>query len=100
MITAVLLLQVATAAAPRPVSKCAMLSDSVVATADSMPNRAVGFARTLGPECRNDFRALFRAAPALNHGASFKASQPNYARIAPPHSLPNPPTHLNPPAPA
>ena len=79
MTPAVLLLQLATAAAPRPASKCAMLSDSVVATADSMPNRAVGFARTLGRECRNDFGALFRAGRALNHGASFKGSQRNYA---------------------
>src|SRR5258708_12182933 len=79
MIPAVLLLQVATAAAPRPASRCAMLSDSVVATADSVPNRAVGFARTIGRECRNDFGALFRAGRALNRGASFKGSQRNYA---------------------
>ena len=58
MISAVLLLQLAASAAPRPVSKCAMLSDSVAATADSAPNRAVSFARSLNRTCRDDFAAL------------------------------------------
>lgn len=74
-----LVLQLATSAAPRVVSKCAMLSDSVVATVDSAPNRALGFARTLNRECRNNFAALFRAGRALSRSASFRGSQRNYA---------------------
>src|SRR5437660_6360138 len=79
MLPAALLLQPATAAAPRPLSKCAMLGDSVVATADSAPNRAVGFARPMNRACRNDFGALFRAGRALSHSASFKGTQRNYS---------------------
>src|ERR1041384_7368210 len=77
MIPAVLLLQLATSAAPRPVSKCAALSDSVVANA-AMSSRVTGFARSLNRECRNDFAALFRAGRALSHSASFKGTQRNY----------------------
>jgi tetratricopeptide (TPR) repeat protein len=78
MIPAVLLLQLATSAAPRPTTRCATLSDSVVATA-AMPSRATGFARSMNRECRNDFAALFRAGRALSHSASFKGTQRNYS---------------------
>src|SRR5258708_30413142 len=77
MIPAVLLLQLATSAAPRPTTKCATLSDSVVANA-AVPSRATGFARSMNRECRNDFAALFRAGRALSHSASFKGTQRNY----------------------
>src|SRR5258708_37540913 len=93
MIPAALLLQVATAAAPRPASKCAMLSDSVVATADSVPNRAVGFARTIGRACRNDFGALFRPRRAPHPRARLHPPPPHRA---PPPPAPRP---LRPPPP-
>jgi hypothetical protein len=96
MIPAVLLLQLAASATPRPVSKCATLSDSVVATVDSTPNRALGFARTMNRECRDDFGALFRAGRALNRSASFKGSQKNYALRDQAHRLLDRATALHP----
>jgi hypothetical protein len=96
MIPAVLLLQLAASAAPRPVSKCAMLSDSVAATADSAPNRAVGFARSLNRLCRDDFAALFRAGRAMAHAATFKSSQRNFALRDQAHRLLDRATTLHP----
>ena len=78
MIPAVLLLQLATSAAPRPISKCAMLSDSVAAAVDTAPNRAAGFARTMNHECGNDFQALFHAGRAISRAARFKGTHRNY----------------------
>ncbi len=78
MTPAVLLLQLATSAAPRPLSKCALLSDSVAATADSAPTRAAGFARSMNHQCGNDFEALFHAGRAINRAATFKGTRRNY----------------------
>ncbi|HET9651403.1 MAG TPA: hypothetical protein VFP36_04405, partial [Usitatibacter sp.] len=69
MLPAVLLLQLAAPAAPRPLSKCATLSDSVAATVDTAPNRAAGFARAMNRQCGNDFQALFHAGRAINRAA-------------------------------
>ncbi|HZH41991.1 MAG TPA: hypothetical protein VFD85_13325 [Gemmatimonadales bacterium] len=72
-----LALQTVVAAVPAP-SKCDRLADSVVATADSFPDRAVNFARDVAGDCRDDFDALFRAGRAINHAATFRGSQQNF----------------------
>ncbi|MBI1966373.1 MAG: tetratricopeptide repeat protein [Gemmatimonadetes bacterium] len=84
MIPALLLaLQTATAAVPataavRAPSKCDHYADSVVAAVmDSVPDRALGFARRLSRECRNDFEPLFRAGRAINSAARFSVVEGN-----------------------
>src|SRR5574341_1879587 len=76
-----LLLQTATAAAGAivaPPSKCDRYADSVAAAVDdSSAERALGFARRLNRECRNDFEPLFRAGRAINAGARFSVVQRN-----------------------
>lgn len=66
----------ATATVPAP-SRCDRLADSVAAVVDSFPDRAVGLARRLNRECRNDFEPLFTAGRAINAAARFNLVQRN-----------------------
>lgn len=77
-----LLLQTASApvTALRAPSKCDRYADSVVAAVtDSAPDHALGFARRLSRECRDDFEALFKAGRAVNATARFSVVQTHSA---------------------
>ena len=53
-------------------SRCASWADSVETFLRGDRERALGFARRIGRECRNDFDALFRAGRAVNRAAGFE----------------------------
>jgi tetratricopeptide (TPR) repeat protein len=72
---AVLALAFQAATAPAPPDKCTAYADQVVGGLAGDRAAALGAARRMRRECRNDFEALFRAGRALSRASGFEKGE-------------------------